>query len=175
MPIAFIGVGSNLGDRKKNLQKAQETLARISGIHTLCSSGIYETEPVGGPSQGNYYNAVFRIETELSPRQLLDELLSVEKELGRKRSGVKDEPRVLDLDLLFYDDWIIQEPGLVVPHPRLTNRVFVLRPLMDLEPEWEHPLLGQTIRQIYETLIRSRENQRMQCARLTNQKSSNPF
>jgi 2-amino-4-hydroxy-6-hydroxymethyldihydropteridine diphosphokinase len=130
---AYLGLGSNLGDRLANLQRAVDLLADRTGVELLRSSRVYETEPVG-PPQPDYLNAVVEVRTELEPRELLDACLGVEAELGR----VRDErwgPRTIDVDILVYDEREIDEPDLVVPHPRMHERGFVLVPLRELEPD----------------------------------------
>jgi 2-amino-4-hydroxy-6-hydroxymethyldihydropteridine diphosphokinase len=154
MPRAFIAVGSNLGDRLKNIQQAEQALKSMPGTKILRLSPVYETEPAGGPPQGKYLNMVWEIETILSPVQLLDVLLEIEKNLGRVRT-VRNAPRTIDLDILLYDDKIIEREGLKVPHPRLHERTFVLKPLADLVPDWTHPQFGKTVRTLLEELLES--------------------
>ncbi len=128
MTHAYIGLGSNLGDRESLIRRAAELIgaARLSEVR--------ETEPWGYEKQPRFLNAVAEIETELAPRRLLDHLLDIERRLGRERVGPKWGPRTIDLDLLLYGDETVDEPGLVVPHPRLLEREFVLEPLADLVP-----------------------------------------
>jgi 2-amino-4-hydroxy-6-hydroxymethyldihydropteridine diphosphokinase len=128
MTLAYVGLGSNLGDRESLIRSAAEQ------IGALRLSELRETEPWGYEKQPKFLNAVAEIETELPPRRLLDHLLDVEARLGRERVGPKWGPRTIDLDLLLYGDETIDEPGLVVPHPRLLEREFVLEPLADLVP-----------------------------------------
>ena len=128
MTLAYVGLGSNLGDRESLLRRAAELI----GATRLSESR--ETEPWGHVNQPRFLNAVAEIETTLTPRRLLDHLLDVEARLGRERVGPKWGPRTIDLDLLLYGDETIDEPGLVVPHPRLLEREFVLEPLADLVP-----------------------------------------
>ena len=128
MTLAYIGLGSNLGDRESLLRRAAELI----GATRL--SEIRETEPWGLANQPRFLNAVAEIETALAPRRLLDHLLDVEARLGRERVGPKWGPRTIDLDLLLYGDETVDVPGLVVPHPRLLEREFVLEPLADLVP-----------------------------------------
>jgi 2-amino-4-hydroxy-6-hydroxymethyldihydropteridine diphosphokinase len=128
MTLAYIGLGSNLGDRESLIRRAAELI----GATRL--SEIRETEPWGYEQQPRFLNAVAEIETALAPRRLLDHLLDVEARLGRERVGPKWGPRTIDLDLLLYGDETVDEPGLVVPHPRLLEREFVLEPLADLVP-----------------------------------------
>jgi len=127
---AFIGLGSNLGDREAALRGALELL----GEDVVAVSSFRETEPVGYLDQPAFLNAAAALETGLEPRALLERLLGVERELGRTREGPRHGPRTIDLDLLVYDDRVIDEPGLVVPHPRLAERRFVLEPLAELDP-----------------------------------------
>ena len=128
MTLAYIGLGSNLGDRESLIRRAAELI----GATRLTE--IRETEPWGYEQQPRFLNAVAEIETALAPRRLLDHLLDVEARLGRERVGPKWGPRTIDLDLLLYGDETVDEPGLVVPHPRLLEREFVLEPLADLVP-----------------------------------------
>ncbi len=128
---AAIGLGSNLGDRAAHLRAAVAGIAELGELRAV--SSLYETAPVGGPEQGAYLNAVVVIATELEPRALLDRLLRLEAAAGRERR-VRWGPRPLDCDVLLYDDRVVDEPGLRVPHPRLTERRFVLDPLLDVRP-----------------------------------------
>ena len=142
---AFVALGSNLGDRRAALDFALGQLRASQGVAVLAVSPVYETEPVGGPPQGAYLNAVAALSTSLAPRALLERLLAIEARAGRERSGVRDAPRRLDLDLLLYGDLALEEPGLVIPHPRLAERAFALVPLADLAPDLVHPVLGETL------------------------------
>jgi 2-amino-4-hydroxy-6-hydroxymethyldihydropteridine diphosphokinase len=134
--LAYIGLGSNLGDREASIREA----ARLIGARRL--STVAETEPWGNEQQPMFLNAVAEVETELDPRPLLDRLLEVERQLGRERDGVHWGPRTIDLDLLLYGDNVIDEPGLTVPHPFLRERRFVLEPLAELAPAALVPGLG---------------------------------
>ena len=145
---AFVGIGSNLGDREAHLRRALQALRSTRGIQRLDVSRIYETDPVGPLPQGPYLNAVAEIETELEPRALLERLLEIEAEEGRVRGGAWGEARTLDLDLLLFADRCIDEDALVVPHPRMHERGFVLEPLCELAPQWVHPLSGETIAEL---------------------------
>jgi 2-amino-4-hydroxy-6-hydroxymethyldihydropteridine diphosphokinase len=132
LTIAYVGLGSNLGDRDANLRAALERLAALGEARV---STIRETDPVGVTEQPKFLNAVAELETALPARELLDHLLEIERDLGRDRT--KEErwgPRTIDLDLLLYGDDVIDEPGLTVPHPRLAERHFVLEPLYELDP-----------------------------------------
>jgi len=145
---AFVGLGSNLGDREAHLRRALQALRATRGIQWLEVSRIYQTDPVGPLPQGPYLNAVAEIETGLEPRALLERLLEIEAEEGRVRRGARDEARILDLDLLLFADRCIDEDALVVPHPRLHERGFVLEPLCELAPRRVHPRLGETIAEL---------------------------
>jgi 2-amino-4-hydroxy-6-hydroxymethyldihydropteridine diphosphokinase len=136
MTTAYVGLGSNLGDRERLIAQAAEL------IGALRLSTVIETEPWGFGDQPKFLNAVAELETELTPRQLLDHLLDVERRLGRERIGPQWGPRTIDLDLLLYGEETIDEPGLVVPHPRLAQREFVLRPLVELVPLLKIPGIG---------------------------------
>ena len=128
---AYVGVGSNMGDRLENLSSAVRELARTSGVRCVRSSSVYETAPVGGPEQGDFLNAVVEISTELEPHAVLEALQRIETELGRVRAE-RFGPRTIDLDLLLYGDEEIDDPDLTVPHPRMRERAFVVVPLMEL-------------------------------------------
>jgi 2-amino-4-hydroxy-6-hydroxymethyldihydropteridine diphosphokinase len=130
---AHVGLGSNLGDRMAFLDAAVRALDADEHTHVMAVSKVYETEPVGGPEQGPYLNAVVVLETDRDPHDLLRMLQEIERLLGRVREE-RWGPRTADLDLLLYDGPPIDDPGLVVPHPRLTERGFVLVPLVDADP-----------------------------------------
>jgi 2-amino-4-hydroxy-6-hydroxymethyldihydropteridine diphosphokinase len=142
---AYVALGSNLGDRGDYLDRALRSLRGRTGVTVSRVSPIYETAPVGGPAgQGPYLNAVAELRTDLSTDELLHVLLNVEQELGRVRTE-RDGPRTIDLDLLLFGDLVRDDPRLTVPHPRLHQRLFVLRPLADLAPGAVHPLLKRTV------------------------------
>ena len=136
MTVAYVGLGSNLGDRESLIRQAAELI----GATRL--STIIETDPWGYEQQPRFLNAVAEVETPLSPRAFLEQLLEVERRLGRERPGRPWGPRTIDLDLLLYGDEELDEPGLVVPHPRLEERLFVLEPLAELVPSRRIPGSG---------------------------------
>jgi len=148
MSTAFIALGSNLGDRNANLLAALQALQDRPSIVVKQTSSFYETEPVGGPpGQGLYLNAAALVETRLSPGRLLQALLEVEAQLGRQRQE-RFGPRTIDLDLLLFDNQVIDEENLTVPHPRMQERLFVLEPLAEIAPKAVHPILGLTVREL---------------------------
>ena len=149
MERVYIGVGSNLGDRESFLEQAKSLITKLPQTRFLRSSSIYETDPVGGPPQGKYLNAVWEIETSLLSRELKEELRGIEGKLGRK-SPFSNAPREIDLDILFYGNQTVDEKDLKIPHPRLQERAFVLEPLAELAPGLEHPLLKKTAKELLE-------------------------
>lgn len=132
MAVVYLALGSNLGDRAENISRALEELEK-AGIHINKRSSVIETEPVGGPPQGKYLNAVIECHTGLSPDKLLEMLQEVEILLGRERS-IKDGPRTIDLDILLYDQIQMNTTTLTIPHPRMYSRDFVLVPLKEIYP-----------------------------------------
>jgi 2-amino-4-hydroxy-6-hydroxymethyldihydropteridine diphosphokinase len=146
MADVYIGLGSNLGDKVANLREALRLLAATHGsaVTLLAVSSLYRTEPVGNLEQDWFLNAAAKIKTKLSPRGLLNRLLAIERELGRVRT-VRNGPRIIDLDILLWDHRIVKEDDLVIPHPRMHERLFVLDPLAELAPDLRHPILRQTV------------------------------
>jgi len=140
----FVGLGSNLGERESMIRLALEALSRLPGTHLVKASSLYDTEPVGEVDQPNFLNAVAQLDTELTARQLLWNLLLIEKRLGRVRTQ-RWGPRTIDLDLLLHGSLVLDEPELTVPHPELTARSFVLVPLVELDPLLVHPVTGETL------------------------------
>ena len=136
MPLAYVGVGANLGSRAETLEHAVALLDAAAGVDVVAMSELRETDPVGVVDQPRFLNGAVAVDTTLSARGLLDTLLAIERSLGRERVE-RWGPRIVDLDLLLYGDEIIDEPGLHVPHPRLHERRFALEPLVELDPELE--------------------------------------
>ena len=131
MTVCYIGIGSNLGDRKAYIDRAIEALGAVNGVSVKRVSSIYETDPVGGAAQGKFLNGVIEIETDLGPPGLLKELAKIEESLGRAR-GPRNGPRTMDLDILYFGRERIDSADLVVPHPRIDKREFVLKGLREL-------------------------------------------
>jgi len=147
---SFIGLGGNLGDRQSFLDKAVAALQEHERLSVVQVSSYYETEPVGGPPDAPLFlNAVVQVETDLEPRELLAVLLDIERQLGRVR-GERNAPRTIDLDLLLYDDLILNDPGLTIPHPRMHERGFVLEPMAEIAPDLVHPILGDTMQELWD-------------------------
>ncbi len=150
MPIAYIGIGSNLGDREQNCLEAIRLLSG-GGMAIRKQSSMYETEPWGVKDQPRFINMAIEIETDKTPIDLLHLLNDIEKKLGRTET-VKWGPRTIDLDILFYDDLVIKGSGLEVPHPRMHEREFVLKPLAEIAPDKLHPLLKKKVRELLSEL-----------------------
>ncbi len=150
---AFIALGANLGRREETLRRALDLLHARDGIRVRAVSSFHDTAPVGGPvEQPRYLNAAAELETSMPPRALLAALLDIEKTLGRDRSSpARNLPRTIDLDLLLYDDLILNEPGLEVPHPRMAERLFVLLPLNEIAPDARQPVLKRSIAELTQT------------------------
>ena len=148
---AYIGLGSNLGERRANLEGALAALAEADGVSVRRVSDFLETAPVGGPPQGPYLNAVAELGTRLTVQGLLRLLQGIEERFGRART-VRWGPRTLDLDILLYGDRVIRQPDLEVPHPRLHERRFVLEPLCQIAPGVLHPVLRKTARELLRDL-----------------------
>ncbi len=154
MPTAYIGLGSNLGDRWGTLSAAVRRLRAEPGLRVIDSSEKYETAPVNcPPGSGQFLNAVVAVETDRSPEDLLHLLLRIEREFGRVRTE-PNSPRTLDLDLLLYGDRVIDTPDLAVPHPRMHERAFVLVPLAEIGPDAIHPVLKKSARELCEVVSR---------------------
>ena len=141
---AFIGLGSNLGEREDNIRAALEAIAELPDTDLVRVSSLYDTEPVGEVDQPNFLNAAVMVDTELDPRTLLWNLMLIEKRLGRVRTQ-RWGPRTIDLDLLLYGEELIEDDDLRVPHPEIIRRSFVLVPLVELEPRLVHPGTGETL------------------------------
>lgn len=146
----YLSIGSNMGDKKKYIRDALCAIGQFSEMNAV--SKFYRTKPYGNMDQPDFINFAVEISTHLEPEDLLGRLQAVEASLGRVRS-IKWGPRPIDLDILFYDKRIIQTQQLTVPHPDLQNRLFVLRPMMDIAPDLVHPVLGESIRNLFALAI----------------------
>jgi len=154
MTIAYIGAGSNIGDKVGYVQQATCLLNYTEGIDVLESSSLYETEPVGFKEQDWFVNAVIKLDTTLSAKELMDVCLKIEKKLGRERTPdiPKNGPRTIDLDILFYDNEVIDSEMLTIPHPRMCERACVLVPMLELDEEFVHPVRNESILELYDSL-----------------------
>jgi 2-amino-4-hydroxy-6-hydroxymethyldihydropteridine diphosphokinase len=144
MERVFLGLGSNLGDRAKNIRRAVRLVGSIGRTRVVSVSSLYETEPVGYADQPDFINAAVEIETVLTPRELLCEIKGIERSMGRKKT-FRFGPRVIDIDILLFGNLTVDEPDLVIPHPRMLERRFVLMPLVEIAPQAIHPVSGETI------------------------------
>jgi 2-amino-4-hydroxy-6-hydroxymethyldihydropteridine diphosphokinase len=151
MPRVFLSLGSNLGNRKNYLKRAIEKL-KDNNIKIIKESNIIETEPYGYKEQAKFLNLALEVETDLEPKDLMKLILEIEGELGRKREK-KWGPRVIDIDIIFYDSLIINEPNLKIPHPDMQNRLFVLKPMQEIAQDFVHPVLKKTITELLEELL----------------------
>lgn len=143
MTTAFISLGTNIGDRRKNIEQAIKLLEGTPDIKIIKKSSLYLTEPIGYVGQDSFLNSVIEVETGLSPDDLLHRCLSVEDQMGRVRTMFWG-PRVIDLDLLLYNGEIVEDDELIIPHPLMHNRRFVLIPLVEIAPDVKHPKLNMT-------------------------------
>ena len=159
MVVAYIGLGANLGNCRENLLQAWSKLGMVNGIKLLALSNPYRSAPVGMESENWFINAVGSLETSLEPLELLREMFVVEKRLGRKRvlDGIPED-RSLDLDLLYWNDRISDDPRVTLPHPEIANRLFVLQPLVEIGPELCHPVTQKTsVEMLHDFLVKQQE------------------
>lgn len=161
MAEVYLGLGSNLGDRAGYLRQALDEIAALKDCRVVAESPIYETSPMGPPDQGAFLNGAAHLRTGLRPIELIHAFQAIEQRLGRPATDQRQHwgPREIDIDLLLYDDQIINEHGLTLPHPGLHQRWFVLKPLADLKPDLMHPALGQTIDELLQAVVANSEQQ----------------
>jgi 2-amino-4-hydroxy-6-hydroxymethyldihydropteridine diphosphokinase len=148
---ALVALGSNLGDRARTIEAACDAICRLPRTCIAARSRLVETDPVGGPPQGRFLNGAALVETQLGARELLRELLGIERALGRERREPLG-PRTIDLDLILYEDQVVHEAGVEVPHPRFRERRFVLEPLAEIAPEAVDPVSKKTVAELLAAL-----------------------
>ncbi len=157
---AYIGIGSNLGSPAENCLKAIEHLNAHSDLTLLTQSSLYQSEPFGLPDQDWFVNAAIQLTTGLSPEDLLQACLSIEQSMGRTRNE-KWGPRIIDLDILFYDDLILKQDGLEIPHPGIPERSFVLEPMNEIAPDLIHPSLKISVQELLDKIPSPQEIKRI--------------
>ncbi len=150
MHKAIIAIGTNLGNKKKNIETAIKKMGQ-NKIKTVKYAKFYETAPYGYTNQPTFLNTAVEVDTTLAPEKLLEALLKIEEEMGRVRK-IHWGPRIIDLDIIFFDNIVIDKENLKIPHPDMQNREFVLKPISDIEPCWVHPLLCETVKTLLEKL-----------------------
>jgi 2-amino-4-hydroxy-6-hydroxymethyldihydropteridine diphosphokinase len=146
MPIVFLSLGSNIGNKEEHINKALTFISELYEVKKI--SHLYLTEPVGNIKQDWFLNCVVEIKTDIDPKKLLSSIKTIERKLGRKKT-VKNGPRIIDIDILFYGDHVIKTKNLVIPHPLMQERLFVLRPMMDINLDFVHPVLKKSIHELY--------------------------
>jgi len=146
MPVVYLGLGSNIGDKEAHIIQALRLISEICKVKK--KSHLYLTEPIGNRDQEWFLNCVVEVETELNTEHLLASIKSIERTLGRVKT-VKNGPRIIDIDILFFGNQIVQTKNLVIPHPLLQERLFVLQPMMDLNADFVHPVLKKSIQELY--------------------------
>jgi 2-amino-4-hydroxy-6-hydroxymethyldihydropteridine diphosphokinase len=152
MTRVLLGLGSNVGDRDANIVAALDRLEEENALCVVAMSRFRTTAPVGGPPQPDFRNAAALADTHLPPRKLLAALQRAEERVGRRPGGPRWGPREVDVDLLLYGDEVVDEPDLVVPHPRMAERRFVLEPAAEIAPDMIHPVLRKSLRRLYDEL-----------------------
>lgn len=156
MATVFLGIGTNIGNKKKNITDATIIIGSVMGVIRALSS-LYETEPWGYESPNTFLNAVIQIETEIEPQKCLDIAKAIEREMGRVHTKEGYEDRIIDIDILFYDDTIYHSGNLTIPHPLIEKRDFVLRPMAEIAPDFRHPISGKTMKNLLHELNKKSE------------------
>lgn len=156
----YLSLGSNIGHRKNNIIKALKLIQKNVASRILKVSSVYLTSPIG-PKQNDFYNAVVKIKTNLSSNNLLSAIKNIERSIGRKKSNVRWSPRIIDIDILFYNDTVLNTDNLIIPHPELNKRLFVLEPLNEIAPNLVHPLHNEKIKTIRQKLLLTSHNQKV--------------
>lgn len=156
MATVFLGIGTNIGNKKKNITDATIIIGSVMGEIRALSS-LYETEPWGYESPNTFLNAVIQIETEIEPQKCLDIAKAIEREMGRVHTKEGYEDRIIDIDILFYDDTIYHSENLTIPHPLIEQRDFVLRPMAEIAPEFRHPISKETMKNLLHELNKKSE------------------
>ena len=149
---AFISIGSNMADKIGNCRSAIESLARLERTLVIRTSPFYRTAPVDYLEQDWFINAAVKLQTDLDPFQLLKELLNIQRRAGRVKDPIRFGPRLIDLDIIFYDDAIIETADLAIPHPRMHKRAFVLQPICDIDPQLVHPVIQRQVQDLLQEL-----------------------
>ena len=149
---AYISAGSNMGDKLQNCRDGLKALTGSGAAFITAWSNFYKTSPVDFTEQDWFVNAVVKIETRLDPFELLKDMISIQARAGRTCDPVRFGPRILDLDIIFYDDIVVELPGLTIPHPRMHKRRFVLKPLCDIDPDYIHPVFKKNLRHLLDSL-----------------------
>ncbi|RLD17278.1 MAG: 2-amino-4-hydroxy-6-hydroxymethyldihydropteridine diphosphokinase [Caldiserica bacterium] len=160
MVKVILSLGSNIGDREKFLKSAVEKISKFSKV--VRESSIYETEPMYYKDQNTFLNKVIEIETDISPDELLSKIKKIEIEIGRKKRE-RYGPREIDIDIIYYGDKIVKEENLEIPHPKLYERKFVLLPLLEIEPEFEDPVTGLKVKEIFKD-VKNRKERVVKCS-----------
>ena len=146
MPRVFLSLGSNIGRKEDQITKALRFISKLYTVKKI--SHLYLTEPVGNIKQDWFLNCVVEIQTDIDPKKLLSAIKSIERKIGRTKT-VKNGPRIIDIDILFYGDHILKTKSLVIPHPSIQERLFVLQPMMDVNPDLIHPVFKRSIHELY--------------------------
>ena len=155
----YLGFGGNMGDRLQQFKHSLRLLNRVQGLQVLLVSPIYETEPVGFQAQTWFYNAVIKLACRQTPEALLDTCLAIERTCGRARlTETQNGPRPCDLDILFYGNQLVESANCRIPHPRMLDRLFVLKPFCDIDPTWVHPVSGRTMQAHLDDLLVAAQN-----------------